>query len=104
MRGLGCEAHATIVQHTAVVQQIRNEQGDAGVPADERLGVLVYRRVNADVGVAFQKLGAKRALRGERQTELVALKLYRAPDILDEDGDAVQTRDHGRAFSAAERE
>src|SRR5688572_6018677 len=98
---LRSEAHPTLVQLAAIVQQVRDEQSDPGVPSHQRLGFGVHRRVHADMGLALQELGPERALLGQREAQRVPIKLDGTADIVNENGDAVQRRaeDTGSHFT-----
>src|SRR5215210_2732292 len=67
---LGGKPDTAIVQLSTVVQQIRDEEGDSGMPADQGLCLGVNSGMDTDVGVTLQKLRAKRSLLSQRQTEL----------------------------------
>ncbi len=64
---LGRKPDPAVVQHAAVVEQVGHEQGNSGVPADERPGLLMHRRMDAEVGLALEELRPERALLGEWQ-------------------------------------
>src|SRR5690349_11773444 len=97
--GLSGEPDATGMQVPAEVQQVGNEEGDAGVSPDQRLCLGVYRGVHTQMALAFQELRTERALLGERQTQRIAIELDGAANIVDKNRNAVKRGLHTRLTS-----
>ena len=79
-----------LVQPLAVIEQVFDVEGDAGVAAHEGQRVGVHGRVHAEAGFAVEELGAEGALAEERQAEVVAVEQQRPVEVGHEHGDAVE--------------
>jgi hypothetical protein len=91
---LGGKANAPRVKIATEVQQIGNEERNAGVPANQRLRLGMDGGMYSYMRFSLEKLRPERSLLGERKLQRIAIKLDGASDIVDEDGDAVERRIH----------
>ena len=88
--GFGDEPHPPVVQHSAVVQEPGYMKRKPGVPADQRLGVGVHGRMNAQMRRFDQELGAISTLPRHGQSEGIAIESDGAVDVGDKDRDTVK--------------
>ena len=89
------ELHPSGVQIPAEVQQPIHLEGEPGVPADQRLGIGVDRRVDRQSHLPLQELGAEAPLVPEWQAERIAIEFDRALQVVHEHGGGIQGDFHG---------